>query len=77
LCWQVSIVQWPPDTWVKGQFVRSEAEVLDRLRLALFEESEVPVEEEPEVGPRQLDLFASAEGLEEKESEYEGEEGSD
>jgi len=37
-----------PRTQIKGQFVRSEAEVLDRLRLAFFEELEVPVEEEPE-----------------------------
>jgi hypothetical protein len=37
-----------PRTQVKGQFVRPEAEVLDRLRLAFFEDLAVPVEEEAE-----------------------------
>jgi hypothetical protein len=30
--------------------------VLDRLRLAFFEDLEVPVEEEPEVAKQQLEL---------------------
>jgi putative DNA methylase len=45
-----------PRTQVKGKFIRPEAEVLDRLRLAFFEELEVPVEEEPEVAKQQLEL---------------------
>jgi len=45
-----------PRTQIKGKFVRPEAEVLDRLRLAFFEELEVPVEEEPEEKPEQLSL---------------------
>jgi putative DNA methylase len=45
-----------PRTQVKGQFIRPEAEVLDRLRLAFFEELEVPVEEEPQVAKQQLEL---------------------
>jgi putative DNA methylase len=44
-----------PRTQVKGQFIRPEAEVLDRLRLAFFEDLEVPVEE-PEVAKQQLEL---------------------
>ena len=45
-----------PRTQIKGKFVRPEAEVLDRLRLAFFEDLEAPVEEEPEVGVEQLGL---------------------
>jgi putative DNA methylase len=45
-----------PRTQIKGQFVRPEAEVLDRLRLAFFEELEVPMEEVPEVAEQQLGL---------------------
>lgn len=53
-----------PRTRLKGKFVRPEAEVLDNLRLAFFEELAVPVEEEPEVADvRQLELFGS-EGVE-------------
>ena len=37
-----------PRMQIKGQFVRPEAEVLDRLRLAFFEELEAPVEDEAE-----------------------------
>jgi len=40
----------------KGEFVRPEAEVLDRLRLAFFEELEVPEEEASEEQPEQLHL---------------------
>ncbi len=35
-----------PRTQIKGKFVRPEAEVLDRLRLAFFEDLEAPAEEE-------------------------------
>jgi adenine-specific DNA methylase len=45
-----------PRTQIKGKFVRPEAEVLDRLRLAFFEDLAVPVEEEPEVVVEQLGL---------------------
>jgi adenine-specific DNA methylase len=45
-----------PRTQIKGKFVRPEADTLDRLRLAFFEDLEVPVEEEPEV-VEQLGLF--------------------
>lgn len=38
-----------PRTQVKGKFVRPEAEVLERMRLAFFEDLEVPAEEEPEM----------------------------
>lgn len=45
-------------TWVKGKFIRPEAELLDNLRLAFFEELTVSVEEEPEVqSVRQMELF--------------------
>lgn len=45
-----------PRTQMRGQFVRPEAEVLDRLRLAFFEDLEVPVEEEPPERVEQLKL---------------------
>ena len=45
-----------PRTQVKGKFVRPEAEVLERMRLAFFEDLEVPAEEEPEVGQLELDM---------------------
>ena len=45
-----------PRTQIKGQFVRPEAEVLDRLRLAFFEDLEVPVEEEQPEQVEQLKL---------------------
>lgn len=45
-----------PRTQVKGQFVRPEAEILDRLRLAFFEDLEVPVEEEPVAVVEQMRL---------------------
>jgi hypothetical protein len=54
-----------PRAWVKGKFVRSEAELLESLRLAFFEDLTVPVEEEPEVGPRQLEMFEGSRGPEE------------
>lgn len=47
-----------PRTRIKGQFIRPEAEILDRLRLAFFEELQVPVEEEePETRPEQMRLM--------------------
>jgi putative DNA methylase len=38
-----------PRTRIKGKFVRPEAEVLENMRLAFFDDLEVPVEEEPEM----------------------------
>ncbi len=46
-----------PRTRVKGKFVRPEAEVLERLRLAFFEELVAPAEEEPQARPEQLTLL--------------------
>lgn len=46
-----------PRTQIKGKFVRPEAEMLDRLRLAFFEELEAPVEEKPEEKPEQMRLM--------------------
>jgi hypothetical protein len=45
-----------PRTRVKGKFVRPEADVLDRLRLAFFEDLEV-TEEEAEVRVEQMRLI--------------------
>jgi putative DNA methylase len=55
-----------PRTQVKGKFVRPEAEVLERMRLAFFEDLAAPVEEEPEVGPRQLEMSGSRQELDEE-----------
>jgi len=44
-------------TQMKGTFVRPEAENLDRLRLAFFEELQIPLEEEPEPKPEQMRLM--------------------
>ena len=46
-----------PRTRVKGEFLRPEAAVLDRLRLALFEDLVVPVEKEGEPAAEQLGLM--------------------
>ena len=46
-----------PRARVKGQFVRPEAETLERLRLAFFEELEAPAEKQPEVQVEQLRLI--------------------
>ncbi len=47
-----------PRTRIKGKFVRPEAEVLENMRLAFYDDLEVPVEEEPELpGATQLDLL--------------------
>jgi len=45
-----------PRTKVKGKFVRLEAEVLENMRLAFFEDLSVPAEEEIIEQPRQLGL---------------------
>jgi len=57
-----------PRSRIKGKFARPEAEVLENLRLAFFDDLQAPVEEEPELAvAAQLGL---GEGFEE-----EGEEG--
>jgi putative DNA methylase len=61
-----------PRTRIKGKFVRPEAEVLENMRLAFFDDLEVPVEEEPEMPAGvQMELW---EGEEESEEEEDGEE---
>nr|MBC8248327.1 hypothetical protein [Anaerolineales bacterium] len=45
-----------PRTQIKGQFVRPEADALDRLRLGFFEDLEVLVEEEAGAVIQQLGL---------------------
>lgn len=45
-------------TRIKGKFVRSEAGVLENIRLAFYDDLEVPVKEEPELpGASQLGLW--------------------
>jgi putative DNA methylase len=46
-----------PRTKVKGKFVRPEAELLERLRAAFFEEVEAPAEEEAPVRVEQMRLM--------------------
>ena len=46
-----------PRTRVKGRFVRPEAEALEGLRLAFFEELEAPAEEQPQPKPEQMRLM--------------------
>jgi len=46
-----------PRTQLKGKFARPEAEVLDRLRLAFFEDLEAPVEEGPAERVEQIRLM--------------------
>ena len=47
-----------PRTRIKGKFIRPEAEVLENMRLAFYDDLEVPVEEEPELpGASQLGLW--------------------
>ena len=56
-----------PRAKIKGKFVRPEAEVLENLRLAFFDDLQAPVEEEPEMPmPAQLAL---GEGFEEEDEE--------
>jgi len=51
-----ALINAVPRTRIKGQFARPEAEVLERLRLAFFEELEAPVVEEPEGDPKQMKM---------------------
>ncbi|GAB4536081.1 MAG: hypothetical protein Kow0063_21160 [Anaerolineae bacterium] len=57
-----------PRTQVRGKFVRPEAEVLERMRLAFFEELTVPAEEEPEAVMEQLEMFTGSLEPEEEET---------
>lgn len=43
-----------PRTKIRGKFARPEAEVLERVRLAFFEELEAPAAEEPQGKPEQM-----------------------
>ena len=38
-----------PRVRIKGKFIRSEAEVLENMRLAFFNDLDAPAEEEPEL----------------------------
>ena len=49
-----------PRTKVKGKFVRPEADLLDKLRSAFFEELEVPAEESPPERVEQLRLLGDS-----------------
>jgi hypothetical protein len=51
-----ALLQALPRTRQKDRFVRPEADLLERLRLAFFEDLEAPPEEEPEAVARQLGL---------------------
>lgn len=65
-----------PRTKIKGKFVRPEAETLDKMRLAFFEDLVVPAEEAPPELPKQKTYLSDdgeVEGLEGAEDE-EGEE---
>jgi hypothetical protein len=59
-----------PRTRVKGRFLRPEADILDRMRLAFYaDELTVPPEEEPALRPEQLELFGEQGGEEEGQEE--------
>lgn len=64
-----------PRTKEKGKFVRPEADTLEAMRLAFFDDLVPPLEEEPKIEPEQLQLLGgnSDEGLDD-EGEDEGEE---
>jgi hypothetical protein len=60
-----------PRSRIKGKFVRPEAEVLENMRLAFFDDLQAPVEEEPELPVIQGKLWAEEDGLAEDEGEEE------
>lgn len=64
-----------PRTKQKGRFVRPEAEVLEGMRLAFFDDLTVPVEEEVKLVEEQLHLLGSSGAVGEEEPEED--EGSD
>jgi len=55
-----ALLQAIPRTKQKGKFARPEAEVLDAMRLAFFDELPVPPDEEVEIKTLQGDLFDGA-----------------
>jgi len=59
-----------PRASIKGNFVRPEAEVLENMRLAFFDDLTVPVEEEPEL-PQEKQLGFSFSEIEETDEENE------
>ena len=64
-----------PRNRIKGKFVRPEAETLENMRLAFFNDLQAPVEEEPELPAVQMGLWKEEEGAGEDENdEEEGEE---
>lgn len=65
-----------PRTKQKGKFVRPEAEVLEGMRLAFFDDLTVPVDEEIKLVEEQLQFLCGggASGEEEMENEEEGDE---
>jgi len=62
-----------PRTKIKGQWVRVEADLLERLRANFFPELTVPAEETPPALPQQLELGGEFGGEEEYDEEEEGE----
>ncbi len=60
-----------PRTRVKGEWVRLEAEQLERLRQLFFTDLEVPPEEAPPQVPQQLGLGGEFEGEQDKDQEDE------
>ncbi|MGB8644114.1 MAG: DUF1156 domain-containing protein [Anaerolineae bacterium] len=65
-----------PRSRIKGRFTRPEADVLDKMRLAFFDDLQAPVEPEPELPQeKQMSLGKAFEAGEEYEVEEEEEEG--
>ncbi|ACZ40242.1 DUF1156 domain-containing protein [Sphaerobacter thermophilus] len=64
-----ALINAVPRTKVKDAFVRPEAETLERLRLAFFDDLEIPAEEAPPEVVRQKGFFDDAEGDESEEDE--------
>jgi hypothetical protein len=61
-----------PRTRIKGKFLRPEAEVLENMRLAFFDDLAAPMEEEPEMPQlRQMDLREAPGGYSFEETEDE------
>jgi len=72
-----ALLQAIPRTKQKGRFARPEAEVLDAMRLAFFDDLPVPPDEEVEIKTLQGDLFdgapVAADGVDAEGIEDEGE----
>ena len=63
-----------PRTKMRGRFVRPEAEVLENLRLAFFEDLQLPAEDEPVLLEKQIGLWDGG-AEQEPEDEIESEDG--